>query len=53
MKRCLMYIVCASMALAVMAGVPPVERTQMNAPAGVPANTEFDLGNVRIITVEA
>lgn len=53
MKKCLMYIVCASMALAVMAGVPPVERTQMNAPAGVPANTEFDLGNVRIITVEA
>ena len=53
MKKCLMYIVCASMALAVMAGVPPVERTQMNAPAGVPANPEFDLGNVRIITVEA
>ena len=53
MKKCLMYIVCASMALAVMAGVPPVEHTQMNAPAGVPANPEFDLGNVRIITVEA
>ena len=41
------------MALAVMAGVPPVECTQMNAPAVVSDNTEFDLGNVRIITVEA
>ena len=52
MKKCLMMM-CALMALAVAAGVPPVGRTQMNVPADVPINPEIDNSNVRITTLEA
>lgn len=52
MKKCLMMM-CALMALAVSAGVPPVGRTQMNVPADVPINPETGNSNVRITTLEA
>lgn len=52
MKKCLMMM-CALMALAVSAGVPPVGRTQMNVPADVPINLEINEAIVRITTLEA